>query len=253
MKYSEKYTITSFDVDINNNIRPTSLINYLQETANHQMRDRKPSYYDFFREGKSFVVTRMSIEVMEQIGQYEEVEVRTWACPAGGATFPRSYDIVRDGRVIVKAYSEWAVPNRNTGKLCRHDEIDISNYENEKAVELSIPKKYRFPGNLEFERKGEHVVSYSDCDMNLHVNNANYSNMLWDYIPGIEEKEITSINVRFNHEAQLGSTIDIYMRAFDNEFSKDPRASETFAFKTFVKGKKNVEFLIGVKEAGHRT
>ena len=77
MKYSEKYTITSFDVDINNNMRPTSLINYLQETANHQMRDRKPSYYDFFREGKSFVVTRMSIEVLEQIGQYEEVEVRT--------------------------------------------------------------------------------------------------------------------------------------------------------------------------------
>ena len=30
MKYEEKYTINSFDVDENNNIRPTNLINYLQ-------------------------------------------------------------------------------------------------------------------------------------------------------------------------------------------------------------------------------
>ena len=60
MKYEEKYTINSFDVDENNNIRPTNLINYLQETADHHMRDRKPSYYDFFYEGKAFVVIRMS-------------------------------------------------------------------------------------------------------------------------------------------------------------------------------------------------
>lgn len=248
MKYTETYKIASFDVDKNNHIRPTNLINYLQETANHQMRDRKPSYYDFFNDGKSFVVTRMSIEILEQIGQYEEVEVRTWANRAGGATFPRSYDIVRDGRVIVKAYSEWAVPDRNTGKLCRCEEIDISHYESGSAVELSIPKKYRFPKNFAFERVGGHMVTYEDCDMNLHMNNANYSNMLWNYIPEINRKEVTSINVRFNHEAKLGSDIDIYVYEPETEFSGDPTAEEVFAFRTFVNGKRNVEFLMGVKK-----
>ena len=52
MKYSEHYEVTCHDVDQNNHIKPTNLVRYMQETANHQMRDRKPSYYDLFLTAK---------------------------------------------------------------------------------------------------------------------------------------------------------------------------------------------------------
>ena len=129
MKYEEKYTINSFDVDENNNIRPTNLINYLQETADNHMRDRKPSYYDLFYEGKAFVVIRMSVEIYKQIHGYDKVKVRTWVLPAKGATFPRCYEILRKGQVIAAAYSEWAVGNRHTGKLCRAYYVNLWNYD----------------------------------------------------------------------------------------------------------------------------
>ncbi len=86
MRYTEKYKVTSHDVDVNNNMKPSLVLRYMQETANHQMRDRKPSYYDLFFAGKSFIITRITIEIYEQIHQYDEIEVATWRCPEKGAT-----------------------------------------------------------------------------------------------------------------------------------------------------------------------
>lgn len=42
--YREHYSVSSHDVDINNNIKPSSLARLMQETANHNMRDRRPTY-----------------------------------------------------------------------------------------------------------------------------------------------------------------------------------------------------------------
>lgn len=247
MKYEEKYTINSFDVDENNNIRPTNLINYLQETADHHMRDRKPSYYDFFYEGKAFVVIRMSVEIYKQIHGYDKVKVRTWVLPAKGATFPRCYEILRKGQVIAAAYSEWAVGNRHTGKLCRADEVNVGNYDMDEPIELSIPKRFRFPKDMEFQHLGERHVFYSDCDMNGHMNNANYYNMLWNYIPDIGQKEVTSINIRFNHEAFLGRDIGIQMCRDAGKTSVDGKGEEYYGFKTDIEDKRNIECVIGVR------
>ena len=105
MFYSEKYTVTSHNVDVNDNLRPTMVAQFMQETANHHMRDRKPSYYDLFAVGKSFIVTRMAIEIYEQIHQYDNIEVKTWRCPEKAATFIRCFLIERDGKVCAREQS----------------------------------------------------------------------------------------------------------------------------------------------------
>jgi len=247
MQYIEKYEVTCHDVDENNNIRPTQLIRYMQETANHQMRDRKPSYYDLFFEGKSFIVTRISVEIYKQLNQYDHIEAGTWRCPDKGATFPRCYQISRNGEIVVKAYSEWAVANRNTGKLCRSNEIDITGYETADAWELDVPRRFHFPKDLEFTKVDDRHVLYSDVDMNRHVTNTQYANMIWNYIPGIIDKEVTSINIRFMKEAPLGSDIEIFMAKPELELGKDSRAEELYAFETKVNGQTNIEALMGVR------
>lgn len=244
MKYSEKYTITSHDVDTNNNLRPSMVFRYMQETANHHMRDRRPSYDELFAEGKSFILTRISVEIYEQIHQYEEIEVKTWRCPEKAATFIRCWSIEHDGRIMARAYSEWAVANRNTGKLCRASEVDISNYDTDEPVELEIATRFRLP-KLDFSRVGERTVHYSDVDMNMHMNNTNYPNMICDYIPLINEREITSINLRFMAEGTLGEDLEIYMAKGEK---LDSRAKEMYYFFTKINGRTNIEAEIGVKD-----
>lgn len=240
MKYQENYEISCHDVDVNNNIRPSLILRYMQDVANHQMRDRKPSYLELFAEGKAFVVTRMTIEIYEQLHQYDKILVSSWSCSGKGATFIRCYTIERDGKLVAQAYSEWAVSNRETGKLCKVSEIDVSNYDSGPALEMKLPTRFRLPKDIEYGHVGSKHVEFSDVDMNRHMNNTNYPDMLWNHIPDVMGKEVTSINLRFMKEAPFDGDVEIYMGQVDG----------TYMFRSTVKGETNVEALFGTRKLG---
>jgi Acyl-ACP thioesterase len=248
MKYEEKYIVSSHDVDVNNNIKPSLLIRYMQETANNQMRDRKPSYYDMFFAGQSFILTKMNVEIYQQIHQYEHIVAKTWRCPSKAATFVRGYSIERDGELMALSYSEWAVADIETGRLYRTNEIDISNYETDEIPELKLPKRFRFPKDADFREVGTHHVFYSEVDMNRHMNNTNYSDMLWNYIPGVTEKEVTTISLRFMKEAPLDADLRIEMAKLPEPDPSDSKAEETYMFKSLVPGGTNVEAMFGMRK-----
>ncbi len=247
MKYTEEFTVSSHDVDVNNNLRPSLVLRYMQETANHQMRDRKPSYYDFFFQGKSFIVTRISIQIYEAAGQYDDIKVSTWKCGNKGATFLRSYSIEKDGKVLAEAFSAWAVVDTETHKLYRSSDIDISNYEEDEPINLDLPSRFRLPANLDYKKVGEKSIFYSDVDMNLHMNNTNYPDMLVNYIPDMIKKEVTSVNLRFMTEARLGEKLSIYMAKDDFSAKVDKRRDELYCFRTSLGEKTNIEAQIGVR------
>ena len=247
--YYDRYEVSSHDVDINNNIRPSIVARIMQETANHHMRDRKPSYYDLFFSGKSFIVTRMAIEMLDDINQYDDLESHTWRCPEKAATFIRCFVLTRDGKPVAKAYSEWAVANRHTGKLCRAKEVDISNYETDEPIEVNNPVKFRFPKGLEFEYCGIKKVMYSDVDMNMHMNNTYYEDMLWNYIPDVQDKKMTSFSLRFMAEAPFEGEIEIYRAKAEETVSDTLGAEETYYFYSKVDGRTNIEAVVSAKKA----
>lgn len=247
--YGEKYTVTSHDVDINNNIRPSIVSRIMQETANHHMRDRKPSYYDLFFQGKSFIVTRMAIEMIGDINQYDELNSYTWRCPEKAATFIRCFVLTKGDTVVAKAYSEWAVANRFTGKLCKASEVDISNYETDEPLKISNPVKFRIPKDLEFEYCGTKKVMYSDVDMNLHMNNTYYQDMLWNYMPDVPNKKMTSFSMRFMAEAPFDSEVEIYRAKAKTPVADSMGATETYYFYSKVNGRTNVEAMVSATKA----
>lgn len=88
---------------------------------------------------------------------------------------------------------------------------------------------------------------YCDVDMNRHMNNTNYPDMLWNFIPEVIDKQVTSINLRFMKEAPLGAVVDVYRTEMDAPLAEDPEAEETWCFYSLVDGEINVEGEIGVK------
>ena len=156
-----EHHIGCMDVDVNNNIKPTELIKCIQETANGQMNARKPSYFELFWDRKSFIITRFSMEIYEQIHQFDDIETRTWTAGERGATFFRAYEVVRNGRCVARATGDWAVVDTEDGHIYKTREIDLSNYESGDKPELSINEKFRFPKSLAFEECGVHHVVLS--------------------------------------------------------------------------------------------
>lgn len=252
-KYKRHFVIMSYDVDANNNVKPTIIAKLLNETANLHMRDRRPTYYELFFKGLSFIAVRMAFEIKEQLHPYDEVDVYTWTAEGKGATFFRCYSMERDGIEVVKAYSEWTVVNLNTGKLCHRDEIDFSNYEVDKLHRFETPIKFHFPSDLEFEKCGEHIVEYADTDMNGHMNNTIYQNMIWSYVPGVEHKKLTAFSMRYMAEAPHGSRIEIFRAKVTGDVADGLGSEERYYFKTIVDGNVNTASLVSCAETERYT
>lgn len=242
--YAEHFTLMSHDIDINGNVRPSIISRLMGETANHHMRDRRPTYYELFDEGKSFIATRMAFELRAQLKRYDEVEVRTWYCPGKAATWVRCFTIERGGETVARAYSEWAVADRLRGGLCRVSEIDMSNYESDEPLRMKVPVRFRFPADAAFEKCGEKTVVYSEVDMNLHMNNTYYQDMIWNCVPGVEHRKVTSFSLRFMAEAPLGHDIEIWRAPMEKTLNDGCGAEESWYFRTLVDGRTNTESIV---------
>ena len=243
-KYKEHFVVMSHDTDANNLAKPSVVARLFQETANHHMRDRRPSYYELFFSGKSFIAIRMAFEMKEQLHPYDEVDVYTWTAEGKGATFFRCYSMERDGKEVARAYSEWTVTDLNENRLCHRDEIDFSAYETDELVTLNAPVKFHFPRDMEFEKCGEYLVEYCDTDMNGHMNNTIYQNIIWNHVPDVAEKKLTSFSLRYMAEAPLGSVMEIYRAKLDEHIYDSCGAEESYYFKTVVNGRVNTASLV---------
>jgi len=248
MRYTKRFYVSSHDVDVNNHIKPSSLQRFMMEAAMNQMKDRKPSYGELFAKDQAFILTRVTIEIFHQIEQYTEIDVQTWNCPAKGVTFNRCFEICCEGRLMARAQTVWGVVSHETGKLWKSSEVDISNYESEEELAMTLPTRFRFPKGLNFEAAGTKRVRYGEVDMNMHMNNTYYVDVLWDYIPDILNKEVTSVSLRYHAEAPLGSELEIIMGQLPEPVPQDEQAEETYCFKSFVGGNLNIEAMIGVRK-----
>lgn len=206
MRYTEQFCILSHDTGHNGEVHPSALCRYLQEAANGQMRTDGPTYAELLQQGYAFLLSRMHLKICQPLHAYDNITVQTWGhTPARGASFERYYTIHRNGELVAEAGSVWALLNRRTGDLCRVGTVAL-NYGEDAPLPLSL----RFPMPKDPPASiGHRVVYYSDVDVNNHMNNTRYADMLCDYLPNIDSRRITDIQLHYVAEAPLGETLSI--------------------------------------------
>ena len=133
--YHERFAISSHDVDPAGTLQPANLLRIMQETANHQMRDERPSYMELFDMGKAFLLSRMAVEVYAPLHQYEAVDSYTWPAAGRGATHYRCSCIQRGGEVVARGFGHWALVDTQTRRLLRVGEVPM-HYSDGPLVEL---------------------------------------------------------------------------------------------------------------------
>lgn len=206
--YKEDYTVLSHDTDASYRIRPSIYLRYMQETANHQMRDCKPTYTELFDDGKAFILSRVHVEIYKQLKQYDRITVQTWPSNDKGLTFTRSYRIIRDDEIIAAGSSAWALVDMKNGGFIRCDGTLLKNYQHADKLE-GLPLRFKMP-KCDFEYKGSRMIFYNDTDVNGHMNNTNYPDALTNFIDDARDCELASMIISYASEAKLGSEMKVY-------------------------------------------
>ena len=210
MKWTGKYKVNAHDTDLNNIVSLTGILRYMQDSANCQMEEDGPSYDELFSKGLAFVISRLKLSIYHPIYAHDEIEVSTWACESSGAAFNRCYSIKKNGEIVAEAYSVWALLDTNAHRLVRVCDFD-GHYGEDVPVELDMQKRFRLPAGINLTLVGERTVEYQDVDMNRHVNNTRYGDILFGYLPNPDGNRVIKFEINYISEAPLGETVKVYM------------------------------------------
>lgn len=206
MRYSTQFEILSHDTGHNGEVYPSAICRYFQETADRQMRADGPTYSELIAQGYSFVLSRLNIKIYGVLHAYDKVTVQTWGHnPPRGVSFERYYQMYRGDELIAETASVWALLNLNTAALCRVGEVEL-HYGSDEPLPLSC--RFRLPA-VAFEEVGVHTVRYADVDINNHMNNTRYPDMLCDFLPEIDRLHITGVQIHYLAEAPLGESLTV--------------------------------------------
>lgn len=213
MRHTEHFTVRSFDEDVFGNLSMTALLQYLQESAMLQLEktDQSPSLLRL--KDKAYVVSRMNASVYLPVHQGDDIEVVTWLHDCKGVSFNRYFKVLKDGRLIAEAASIWALIGISDRRIYRisDPDIDYTVHLDEGSVGIDLPSRLHMPEDMTL--LGERPVYFSDCDINGHINNAKYPELLLSVLTegksSLTEK-IASVKLNFLKEAPLGDELRIY-------------------------------------------
>ena len=200
--YSETFRIASYQTDLTARIRPSAILEIMQEMAG--------AHAEMLGVGRklldpmhlAWVLTRVEVQMERMPVSGETITVETFPMPNRRVFFPR-YFIFRDaqGRQIGCAGSMWVVLDVTSRKMASGAEITALMPDNR---DLTAPMG--MPATVE-EVGGESVESlrvpvYSDLDVNGHVNNTRYLDWCCNAL-GVEtmkQHAMCRFAVNFNQE-----------------------------------------------------
>ncbi len=172
--YQETWRIRSYQADVNDQLRPSALLEMMQEMAG--------AHADALRIGRStldgmhlaWVLTRVEVHMSRWPRSQEEMTIETFPMPNRRWFFPR-YFIFRDakGNEIGCAGSLWTLMDVNERKMVNPAELLHLMPDNRDLIApLGLPATVSEVGHPIIEE--DRTPSYTDLDVNGHVNNTRY-------------------------------------------------------------------------------
>lgn len=210
MYYSQTYKTKWHDVDEHGVMRPSRLLEYMQETANLQCREYGYDLDVLHREkGLAFILSRLQIRVHAPLRAYEDIEVRTWCQPALRMSFMRYFSVHNGDETVAEAISTWALVDIHTRALVKGSEFHGDFPMCDPIEEARVPRKVRIPAATPMEVVGERTIRYSDVDFNHHMNNTRYPDMVCDFLPDFTGMYVSGLSLSYMREAALGDTVTV--------------------------------------------
>ncbi|MCI6398849.1 acyl-[acyl-carrier-protein] thioesterase [Lawsonibacter sp.] len=210
--YEREYRVDSRETDPWYNCRPSGVLGFLQEAATaaacalHASRDEMLDKYNAF-----WMLARVWYRLDEPLKWGDRLRIRTWHRGGRGASSYRDFDLFVNDAPVGEAVSLWVLANAQTHKLVRMAGIEeFQGTDGGALCKTRLLNKVRMPPDMTCA--GTRSFRYSDLDVNGHVNNVRYADIVCDALH-LErmgaERFVSSLQVGYQAECRVGETVDL--------------------------------------------
>ncbi len=203
------FRLHSYEVDQKGRARADVLLSFMLDSAWAHANNSEFSYDALRKEGQLWVLSRFFSAFHAFPKWDDEINVETWSRGTDRLFGLRDFVIHSDSEEkLVSATSAWLVIDRKTSRIQRidllHSDFPVQKDKHELDVRLE-KLELTETSRTDFE----HIVRYSDIDVNNHVNSSQYVKWILDSFPRsvLEEKDIRSLEINFLSEAQVGDKV----------------------------------------------
>ncbi|MCG6914654.1 hypothetical protein LJE86_12115 [bacterium BMS3Abin03] len=205
------FKVKAFDVDSNNRLKISTFFNYFQEAASDHAEHLKFGYEDLLPKELFWVLSWAKFQFGGFPKFMDEVKVQTWGKMQHKLHSMRDFLLFNEQNdIICKATTAWLLLNLKSlrPKILPQVFPDVE-FWNEKSALNDLPEK--FPTIAEKNKVYTQRINYSDIDLNQHVNNAKYVELLLDCYDSDFHKNhyIKSLTVSFTSETKYGENIEL--------------------------------------------
>jgi acyl-ACP thioesterase len=206
--YEKIFGIRSYEVDLTGNVRPTALLNYMQEAAGDHARRLGIAVRDLLPRGLTWVLSRTHLKLLGTAVSREEVHVRTWPSTREGRFTCREFELtVAADRPLALATCSFAVLDLATRRPVVIDKRLLS-YP-------LVPRRViaddfaTLPRLAEAETELTFRVGRADLDINRHANNVAYAAWALETMPAsvADKCHLAELEIAYRAEVLYGETI----------------------------------------------
>ena len=213
--------IEAHDADFTNRLRLDSLFIYLQDTAAAHADKLNLGYTSLIKHNFAWVLSWVYVEIADLPGFGEEIRIKTWPKKKYKLYSFRDFLVYNQkGEIIIKATSAWLPINLTSKRIIDTSSLPapINYQETESALDY-LPGKISEMNDREFLYTRQ--MRYTDIDLNQHVNNIKYIEMIMDSFTKEQHEKFTINNIRVNFvsESKYYDSIDVFRSSGETDNS----------------------------------
>ena len=206
--YERQILLRSKDVDMHRRLRSSVLFELLQEAAITHTEELGMGREMTLDRGLLWVVTMQRAEIL-RCPEYDEcVTLRSWPGETMHVFFPRHYSLTDErGQTLIRANALWMLVDQTTRRMVFPDRYGVVIKGAETGEELPLPSA---PARLPITHESCFTVPFSYVDLNGHMNNTRYFDLMEDSVPAAAEgRQMREVTAEYSSEIRLGDALQI--------------------------------------------
>ena len=207
---SQDHIITCYEADANQLMRPTAMLDLMQEAANTNASTLGFGYDEMIDSNIAWVLSRIHVKFITTPKWRQEVNLKTWHKGVAKLFYLRDFILSdKKGNTMALATTSWLIIDLNTRRLVRNNDLALCDTPMH-AIEAPADKVVQ-PVDIEPELVRKHPVTWSEIDTNGHVNNVKYVVWAIDAVKqeDIKERPLKELLINYDAEVMPGDVVKI--------------------------------------------
>lgn len=206
--YEEHFRVTDCEADCMRRMTPGAILRRAQQIATDHCDKLGLDAPLYARTHTAFLMAKLALESYAPLCIGDEVRMVTKPSAPQRAVYHRVTELfLPDGALACTVDSRWVLVDTQTKRILRQPPEELHmpfGRPPEKELDVSLRK-------AETEAVGQECASYTRCDINRHLNNTRYADLVCDYLP---VQELTASHIRrmaivYHNEVPMGASFTL--------------------------------------------